>query len=88
MAAEVRWGHEVAVGYFAQDHGESITKGMTAIEVAFGSSIRCFAQELRGLMGQMLFSGEDALKPNVRFPAASPRGDFCRLMLQKRIFWC
>src|SRR6266849_2074519 len=29
---EVRWGHEVAVGYFAQDHGESITKGMTAIE--------------------------------------------------------
>jgi len=29
---EVRWGHEVAVGYFAQDHGESITKGMTAID--------------------------------------------------------
>jgi len=29
---EVRWGHEVAVGYFAQDHGESITKGRTAIE--------------------------------------------------------
>jgi len=29
---EVRWGHEVTVGYFAQDHGESITKGMTAID--------------------------------------------------------
>src|SRR3989442_15424638 len=29
---EVRWGHEVAVGYFAQDHGESIAKGMPAID--------------------------------------------------------
>src|SRR6202047_3180803 len=26
----VVWGHEVAVGYFAQDHGDSITKGMRA----------------------------------------------------------
>jgi len=43
-------------------------------------------QELRGLMGQMLFSGEDALKPTRAFPAASRAADFCRLMLQKRIF--
>src|SRR5260370_35533639 len=57
---EVRWGHEVAVGYFAQDHGESITTGMTAIDwlVQFDPSASHTA--LRGLMGQMLFSGEDA----------------------------
>ncbi|HSY58904.1 MAG TPA: ATP-binding cassette domain-containing protein, partial [Terriglobales bacterium] len=28
----VAWGHNVAVGYFAQDHSESIVKGTTAIE--------------------------------------------------------
>src|SRR5439155_154316 len=60
---EVRWGHEVAVGYFAQDHGESITKGMTAIEWLWQFDPAASQQELRGLMGQMLFSGEDALKP-------------------------
>src|SRR6204780_2208451 len=28
----VTWGHNVAVGYFAQDHSDSIVKGMTVIE--------------------------------------------------------
>src|SRR6202049_4316335 len=60
---EVKWGHEVAVGYFAQDHGESITKGMTAIDWLWQFDPSANQQELRGLMGQMLFSGEDALKP-------------------------
>src|SRR5271165_1484139 len=60
---EVKWGHEVAVGYFAQDHGESITKGMTAIDWLWQFDPSANQQELRGLMGQMLFSGDDALKP-------------------------
>jgi len=48
-------GHEVAVGYFAQDHGESITKGMTAIDWLFWQfDPSASQQELRGLMGQML----------------------------------
>src|ERR1700682_3277800 len=54
---EVKWGHEVAVGYFAQDHGESITKGMTAIDWLWQFDPAASQQELRGLMGQMLFSG-------------------------------
>src|SRR6195256_4484278 len=52
---EVRWGHEVAVGYFAQDHGESITKGMTAIDWLWQFDPAATQQELRGLMGQLLF---------------------------------
>jgi len=40
-------------------------------------------------MGQMLFSGEDALKPTRALSGGeSARLIFCRLMLQKRIFWC
>jgi ATPase subunit of ABC transporter with duplicated ATPase domains len=84
---EVRWGHEVAVGYFAQDHGESITKGMTAIEWLWQYDPSASQQELRGLMGQMLFSGEDALKPTRALSGGeSARLIFCRLMLQKPNF--
>jgi ATPase subunit of ABC transporter with duplicated ATPase domains len=84
---EARWGHEVAVGYFAQDHGESITKGMTAIEWLWQYDASASQQELRGLMGQMLFSGEDALKPTRALSGGeSARLIFCRLMLQKPNF--
>src|SRR5918996_3620043 len=31
-AGAVRWGHEVSVGYFAQDHTGAIKKGMTVVE--------------------------------------------------------
>ena len=89
-AGEVRWGHEVAVGYFAQDHGDSITrgaKGMTALEWLWQFDPSASQQELRGLMGQMLFSGEDALKPTAALSGGeSARLIFCRLMLQKPNF--
>ena len=62
----VTWGHEVAVGYFAQDHTDSIAKGTTAIEWLQQFDPQATQEELRGLLGQMLFSGEDALKPTRR----------------------
>jgi ATPase subunit of ABC transporter with duplicated ATPase domains len=84
---EVRWGHEVAVGYFAQDHGESITKGMTALDWLWQFDPAANQQELRGLMGQMLFSGDDAMKPTATLSGGErARMIFCRLMLQKPNF--
>ena len=59
----MNWGHNVAVGYFAQDHAESITKGTTVIDWLHQFSPMASQEELRGLLGQMLFSGDDALKP-------------------------
>src|ERR1700726_2350625 len=56
----VIWGHNVAVGYFAQDHADSIVKGTTAIEWLHQFSPNATQQDLRGLLGQMLFSGDDA----------------------------
>ncbi|NDQ58085.1 MAG: ATP-binding cassette domain-containing protein [Acidipila sp.] len=83
----VAWGHEVAVGYFAQDHTDSITKGMTAIEWLHQFHPQATQGELRGLLGQMLFSGEDALKPTQALSGGeSARLIFCRLMLQKPNF--
>jgi ATPase subunit of ABC transporter with duplicated ATPase domains len=83
----VVWGHEVAVGYFAQDHSDSITRGTTAIEWLHEFDPQASQEELRGLLGQMLFSGEDALKPtNALSGGEAARLIFCRLMLQKPNF--
>src|SRR5271154_6140130 len=80
----VTWGHNAAVGYFAQDHTDSITKGTTAIEWLHQFKPQATQEELRGILGQMLFSGEDALKQTAALSGGeSARLIFCRLMLQK-----
>jgi ATPase subunit of ABC transporter with duplicated ATPase domains len=86
-AGMVAWGHEVAVGYFAQDHSDSITRGTTVIEWLHGFDPQASQEELRGLLGQMLFSGEDALKPTGALSGGeAARLIFCRLMLRKPNF--
>jgi ATPase subunit of ABC transporter with duplicated ATPase domains len=83
----VAWGHEVTVGYFAQDHSDSIKSGTTVIEWLHDFDPQASQAELRGLLGQMLFSGEDALKQtNALSGGESARLIFCRLMLQKPNF--
>ena len=83
----VTWGHEVAVGYFAQDHTDSIANGMTTIEWLHQFDPQASQEELRGLLGQMLFSGDDALKPTEALSGGeAARLIFCRLMLQKPNF--
>jgi ATPase subunit of ABC transporter with duplicated ATPase domains len=86
-AGTVVWGHEVAVGYFAQDHTDSITHGLTTIEWLHQFDPQASQEELRGLLGKMLFSGDDALKPTQALSGGeSARLIFCRLMLQKPNF--
>lgn len=81
---QVVWGHEVAIGYFAQDHTDSIARDTTAIEWLHQFDPQASQEELRGLLGQMLFSGEDALKPTRALSGGeAARLIFCRLMLQK-----
>jgi ATPase subunit of ABC transporter with duplicated ATPase domains len=80
----VTWGHEVTVGYFAQDHAESIVHGSTTIEWLHQFDPAASQPELRGLLGRMLFSGEDAEKPTRALSGGeAARLIFCRLMLQK-----
>jgi ATPase subunit of ABC transporter with duplicated ATPase domains len=83
----VTWGHEVTVGYFSQDHKESIQPGSTIIEWLHAFDPSSSQQELRGLLGQMLFSGDDATKrTEVLSGGEAARIIFCRLMLQKPNF--
>jgi ATPase subunit of ABC transporter with duplicated ATPase domains len=58
---KVSWGHEAAVGYFAQDHKGLIQPGMTVFS-GCTSGIRRRREEIRGLLGQMLFAREDGNK--------------------------
>ena len=80
----VRWGHEVSVGYFAQEHALDTESKMTVMEWLGQFDPLAGQQELRGLLGQMLFSGDDVLKPVKALSGGeTARLLFCRLMLQK-----
>jgi len=83
-SGDILWGHEVSVGYFAQDHRESIEDGMTALQWLHQFDPQASIEELRGLLGQMLFRGEEGLKPTKALSGGeAARLIFCRLMLQK-----
>jgi ATPase subunit of ABC transporter with duplicated ATPase domains len=82
----VRWGHEVVVGYFGQEHtlDKESAGDVTILEWLAQWDTLAGQQELRGLLGQMLFSGEDATKPIKALSGGeTARILFCRLMLQK-----
>ena len=84
---DVTWGHEVQIGYFAQDHRESIVKGMTASDWLHQFDPQASREEIRGVLGQMLFAGEEGMKPTEALSGGeAARLIFCRLMLEKPNF--
>jgi ATPase subunit of ABC transporter with duplicated ATPase domains len=83
-AGKVIWGHEASIGYFAQDHRSLIETGTTAIEWLHQWAPAAVTEELRGILGQMLFAREEATKStNVLSGGEAARLLFCKLMLQK-----
>src|ERR1700734_2805320 len=80
----VKWGHEVSIGYFAQDHTGSITKGTTVAEWLHTFDPEATKEDIRGILGQMLFRGEEGLKkPDPLSGGEAARLLFCKIMLQK-----
>jgi len=81
---KVIWGHEAAVGYFAQDHKALIHPGTTVFEWLHQWDPAAAHEEIRGLLGQMLFPRDDADKrTDVLSGGEAARLLFCKLMLQK-----
>ena len=84
---KVVWGHEAAVGYFAQDHRALIQPGIKVLEWLHQWDPSASTEEIRGLLGQMLFPRADADKrTDVLSGGEASRLLFCKLMLQKPNF--
>lgn len=61
----VNLGHGVELGYFAQNHGENLDKksSMTAFDWLKHTKGTVYDQDVRGVLGKLLFGGDDAFKP-------------------------
>jgi ATPase subunit of ABC transporter with duplicated ATPase domains len=63
-AGTVTPGHAVEIGYCPQNHGDVLNKHSeeTAFDWLKGRKNIVFDQDVRGILGKMLFSGDDAFK--------------------------
>jgi ATPase subunit of ABC transporter with duplicated ATPase domains len=79
------WGHEVQIGYFAQDHDNDLKKSN---ETAESWLWRCCPTQplgfVKNYLGRVLFSGDDALKPLKALSGGElARLDLARHMIEK-----
>jgi ATP-binding cassette, subfamily F, member 3 len=72
-------GHNVKIGYFAQDHAEMLDPGRTALEEIMGVASVETAPQVRSLLGAFLFSG-DAVEKRIGVLSGGERS---RLALAK-----
>lgn len=80
-AGTIKWGFgsENEWNYYPQDHSHEITPGMQALDWLMQFEKGEGQQVVRGLLGRMLFSGEDAMKPTEGLSG----GECARLLLAR-----
>ncbi len=77
-------GHEVQVGYMPQEHESSIEPGKTIDSWLHDFKPKADLEEVRGLLGRMLFRGDEGQKPTATLSGGERvRMLFSRLMLLK-----
>jgi ATPase subunit of ABC transporter with duplicated ATPase domains len=83
-SGSVFWGHEAQIGYFPQDVGATIEHGLTVAEWLHRWNPAAHVEEIRGILGQMLFSGEEGDKQTKALSGGEQaRLAFCKLILTK-----
>src|SRR5512147_1202956 len=75
----VKWGHQAQVGYLPQDQAGVIRPGTTAFGWLREMEDKLTNEEISGLLGRMLFSGEERMKPT----ATLSGGETVRLLMSK-----
>jgi len=73
----VKWGHNTRVGYMGHEHREIIEPGQTVFSWLFAQRPEVGVEEVRGILGRMLFSNKDAEKPT----ATLSGGECARLVM-------
>ncbi len=81
----VKWGHEARVGYFAQDHHETLLDAnQTPLDVVWNAAPRLEQAQVRGQLGRVLFSGADVQKKvGILSGGEAARLVFCRIMVER-----
>jgi ATPase subunit of ABC transporter with duplicated ATPase domains len=79
----VKWGHQAQVGYLPQDQQGVIRPGTTAFGWLRELEDKLSNEEISGLLGRMLFSGEERMKPT----ATLSGGETVRLLLAKLMLY-
>lgn len=75
----IKWGHGMSWGYYPQNAEEGITHGQSALDWVMQFEPSGDQQIVRGLLGRMLFSGDESLKPT----EALSGGETARLLMAK-----
>ncbi|MFN3649352.1 MAG: ABC-F family ATP-binding cassette domain-containing protein [Armatimonadota bacterium] len=78
-AGSVRWGNGMTWGYYPQDSRIEAEPGTSALEWLQQFETTGDQQLVRGVLGRMLFSGDESLKP----VSALSGGETARLLLAK-----
>ena len=79
------WGYETHTSYFAQDHHEHLRGKISAYDWLYATAPHEPIGAIRGLLGRVLLSGDEALKQVTALSGGeSARLLFARIMLEKR----
>jgi ATPase subunit of ABC transporter with duplicated ATPase domains len=79
-AGAVKWGIGQTWGYYPQDYRSEIATGVSALDWIMGFDEEAQGQQyVRGLLGQMLFKGDESLKQT----EALSGGEAARLLMAK-----
>lgn len=77
----ITWGNEVRISYFSQDHHDLLNHSTTVLQWLNEISSACTEQQVRQVLGQMLFKKEEVEKDILSLSG----GEAARLLLAKVI---
>ncbi len=79
---EIRHGHQVSIGYFAQNEAEKLDRNKTVFETIDDEAQGEIRKSVRGLLGAFLFGGDDIEKKvSVLSGGEKTRLALCKLLL-------
>ena len=87
QGGELELGHNISVGYFAQDEAEKLDGNKTIFETIDDIAVGDMRTKVRNILGSFLFSGEDQdKKVKVLSGGEKTRLALCKLLLEPHNF--